>query len=103
MKARVSVELLTLNVQHAKAFQVKDRRSWLRSEARKIARRLKPAEGGRAPRGSGPELAARTIRYETSDRVRAIPCGGIGAMHQLARKVGLVDALDTRLPILKRL
>lgn len=81
---------------------MKDRRSWSRSEAEKIARRLKPAEGGRDPRGAGPEFAARTIRYETSDRVRAIPCGGIGAIHQLAWKVGLVDALDTRLPILKR-
>lgn len=97
----MSVELLTLNAQHPKAFQVKDRRSWLRSEARKIARRLKPAEGGRAPRGAGPEFGARTIRYETPDRVRAIPCGGIGAIHQLAWKVGLVDALN-RLPILAR-
>ncbi|WP_437994682.1 IS1380 family transposase [Sorangium sp. So ce145] len=81
---------------------MKDRRSWVRSEARKIARRLKPAQGGRDPRGTGPELAARTIRYEASDRVHAIPCGGIGALHQLACKVGLVTALDTRLPILKR-
>jgi hypothetical protein len=98
----VSVELLTLNEDNPGAFQVKDRRSWLRSEAGKIGRRLKPAEGGRDPRGAGPEFAARTIRYETSDRVRSIPCGGIGAIHQLARKVGLVAALDTRLPILKR-
>lgn len=79
-----------------------DRRNWERREARTIARRLKPAEGGRDPHGTGPEFAARTIRYETSDRVRAIPCGGIGAIHQLAWKVGLVTALDTRLPILKR-
>jgi hypothetical protein len=42
------------------------------------------------------------MRYEVSDRVRAIPCGGIGAIHRLAWRVGLVDALDTRLPILKR-
>lgn len=81
---------------------MKDRRNWERSEARKIARRLKPAEGGCEPRGPGPEFAARTIRYETSDRVRAIPCGGLGAIHQLAWKVGLVTALDTRVPILKR-
>jgi HPt (histidine-containing phosphotransfer) domain-containing protein len=94
--------LLTLNEEHPEAFQVKDRRSWVRSEARKIARRLKPAEGGRDARGTGPEFAAQTIRYETSDRARAIPCGGIGAIHQLARKVGLVTALHTRVPILKR-
>ena len=79
-----------------------DRRSWFRREARKIGRRLKAAEGGRAPRGSGPELGSRTTRYEVAERVRAIPCGGIGAMHRLAQKVGLVDALHTRLPILKR-
>jgi len=42
------------------------------------------------------------MRYETSDRVRAIPCGGIGAIHQLAWRVGLVTAIDRRLPILKR-
>jgi hypothetical protein len=81
---------------------VNDQRSWLRSEARKIARRLKPVEGGREPLGSGPEFAARTMRYEVADRVRAIPCGGIGAMHRLAHEVGLVDALHSRLPILKR-
>ena len=94
--------MLRQDIEHPEAFQVKDRRKWERREARKIARRLKPAEGGCDPRGPGPELAACTIRYETSDRVRAIPCGGIGAIHQLACKVGLVTALDTRLPILKR-
>jgi hypothetical protein len=98
----VFVELRDLTNKPPGAFQVKDRRSWSRSEAEKIARRLKPAEGGRNPRETGPEFAARTIRYETSDRVRAIACGGIGAIHQLARKVGLVKALDTRVPILKR-
>jgi len=77
-------------------------RGWLRSEQGRIKRRLAEAEGGRDPRGAGPELSASTIRYEVSDRVSAIACGGIGAMHVLARKVGLVDALDTQLPILKR-
>ena len=94
--------MLKLDMQHPEAFQVKDRRSWVRSEAKKIARRLKPAEGGRDPRGSGPEFAARTLRYEVSDRMHAIPCGGIGAIHQLAQKVGLVTALHTKLPLLKR-
>lgn len=99
----MSVDYLTIDEEHPEAFQVKDpERSWTRREAEKIARRLKPAEGGRDPRGTGPEFGARTIRYEVSTRVRAIPYGGIGAIHQLARRVGLVDALDTRLPILKR-
>lgn len=74
----------------------------LRSEQCRIKSRLAEAEGGREPRGSGPELGARTIHYQLGSRSSAITCGGIGAMHMLARKVGLVAALDTRLPILKR-
>lgn len=96
------VELLRLDVDHPEAFQVKDRRHWCRKEARKIARRLEGARGGCDPSLTGPEFAARTIRYETSDRVHAIPCGGIGVIQQLAHEVGLVKALDTKLPILKR-
>ena len=87
--------------QPPKAFMNKHRQAWLRSKAKKIARRLKPAIGGRAARTRGIELGAQTIRYETADRVEAIPCGGIGAVHMLAHKVGLVRELDTRLPILK--
>jgi len=56
---------------------------------------------GRAPRLRGIELAAETIRYEVADRIEAISCGGIGAVHQLAHRSGLVRALDTRLPIFK--
>lgn len=77
-------------------------RRQLRSEQDRIKRRLAKAEGGRAPRDEGPELGASRIKYEVSDRTRAIGCGGIGAMHMLAHEVGLVDALDTGLPILKR-
>ncbi len=72
------------------------------AEARKIADRLATAEGGQEPRGDGPEFAANTIHYEIAERTQAISCGGIGAVHQLASKVGLIKALDTRLPILKR-
>ena len=34
--------------------------------------------------------------------MQAIGCGGIGVIHKLAHSVGLVDALDRGLPILKR-
>jgi len=50
----------------------------------------------------GPEFAASTIHYELSERSHAISCGGIGAVHLLASKVGLIKALDTRLSILQR-
>ncbi|MBK6515597.1 MAG: transposase [Polyangiaceae bacterium] len=58
--------------------------------------------GGRAPRGAGPEFAPGAARYDVSDRVQAIPYGGLGAVHQLAREVGLVRQLDARLPILMK-
>jgi hypothetical protein len=77
-------------------------RRWLRSRQSRIASRLANAEGGFAPRGAGPELSASGIRYEVSARNEAIACGGIGVMHMLAQRVGLVSALDTRLQILKR-
>lgn len=76
--------------------------AWSRSEDRKIASRLENAEGGQEPRGEAPEFSDQPIRYEASRRIGAIPYGGIGVVHQLALKVGLVDALNTRLPILKR-
>ena len=47
-------------------------------------------------------LAARNIHYEVAERARAIPCGGIGAFHLLARQTGLVKAIDRSLPLLKR-
>lgn len=68
----------------------------------KITTRLEAAEGGQAPLGDGPEFSAGKIHYEMAERNHAITCGGIGAIHQLANKVGLVEALNTRLRILQR-
>jgi len=46
-------------------------------------------------------FAAANIRVELANKVRAIGVGGIGLVHQLAREVGLVDAIDRRLHLLK--
>jgi hypothetical protein len=48
-----------------------------------------------------PLLAASNIQYELSARDRGIACGGIGAVHLLARRIGLIDALDRQLHLLK--
>jgi hypothetical protein len=48
-----------------------------------------------------PMFTASNIRYELADRTRAVSAGGIGALHLLARRLGLIDALDERLQILK--
>jgi hypothetical protein len=77
-------------------------RRQLASRKSEIERRLEPAQGGLEPLGEGPEFAARRIEYEIADRMRAITTGGIGAMLMLASKVGLVDAIDERLEILRR-
>jgi hypothetical protein len=46
-------------------------------------------------------FAAGNIHYDLADRTRAIAHGGIGSVHLLARKVGLVDAIDRELHLLK--
>jgi hypothetical protein len=48
-----------------------------------------------------PMFSARNIHYELAERVRGLGPGGIGALHHLARRVGLIDALDRRLHLLK--
>jgi hypothetical protein len=39
-------------------------------------------------------LTAGNVHYELADRIRAIAHGGIGSIHLLARKVGLIEASD---------
>jgi Transposase DDE domain group 1 len=46
-------------------------------------------------------LTATNIHYEVAGRVRGISHGGIGAFHTLARQLGLIEALDRRLHVLK--
>jgi hypothetical protein len=46
-------------------------------------------------------FTASNIHYEIADRVRGLNSGGIGAIHALARQVGLIDAIDKRLHLLK--
>lgn len=47
-------------------------------------------------------MAASNIHYEITDRTRAIAPGGIGAIHLMARKIGLVHDIDENLHLLKR-
>jgi len=48
-----------------------------------------------------PMMSATNVVYEVSDRVDATAWGGVAAMHQLARTVGLIKALDERVHVLK--
>ena len=66
---------------------------------RRILRRIENKPGVERPE---PMMAASNIHYELTDRTRAIAPGGIGAIHLLARKVGLIQDLDRDLHLLKR-
>jgi hypothetical protein len=47
-------------------------------------------------------LAAANIHYELAHRTRAIAAGGIGAIHLLAQRTGLVRDIDEHVHVLKR-
>jgi hypothetical protein len=46
-------------------------------------------------------FSAGNIRYEMGERDRGLSHGGIGAVHLLARRVGLIDAIDRNVHLLK--
>jgi Transposase DDE domain group 1 len=70
----------------------------LRKRKERIERRLAPMNWEDQPR---PMLKASNIHYEMAPRVQAVNCGGIGAMHLLVHRLGLVEDLDRSLPLLK--
>ena len=68
----------------------------LAARRQRIRRRLERSGGG-----TRPLFAARNIRYEIGERQSGIGFGGIGTIHLLARQLGLIDAIDDRLHLLK--
>ena len=71
----------------------------LAARRRRITRRIENQPG---VEGHQPMMTASDIHYELSDRTGAISPGGLGAIHLLARKVGLIDDIDRDLHLLKR-
>jgi hypothetical protein len=74
-------------------------RRQLAARKRRIARRIENQPG---VEGHQPMMAASNIHYEIADRTRAIAPGGIGAIHLLARQIGLIEDIDRDLHLLKR-
>lgn len=70
----------------------------LRNRKNRIARRLAPKQWEDQPR---PMLKASNIHYEMSGRVNAVSCGGIGAMHLMVQRLGLIEAINQNLKLLK--
>jgi hypothetical protein len=65
---------------------------------RRIARRLDKQDNRGCDR---PIMTASNIHYEIADRTRATATGGIGAMHLLVQKLGLDEAINRSLGLLK--
>ncbi|MGH9601657.1 MAG: IS1380 family transposase [Terriglobales bacterium] len=49
-----------------------------------------------------PMLAGTNVRYEMAARVQAIPCGGIGLMHELVRTLKLAASIDEHVHVFKK-
>ncbi len=71
----------------------------LRRRKQRIERRLRP-RAWEPPQD--PMFRAGNIQYEMAERTRGFAYGGVGAMHLLAQRTGLISALDQELHLLKR-
>jgi hypothetical protein len=70
----------------------------LRNRKRRIEYRLRHRDW---PSQDKPMFRARNIQYELAEKARGLGSGGIGLMHLLARRAGLIEAIDRRLHLLK--
>jgi hypothetical protein len=89
-----------INATKNSAFRVKRKYpKILRDRKRRIEQRLRPrawSEQGQ------PMFSGRNICYEMADKPQAISCGGIGVIHLLAQKIGLVEAINQKVEVLER-
>jgi hypothetical protein len=73
-------------------------RCWFHARKNTIRRRLDKTKDTATAR---PVFSGRPIDYEVSHRHQAIAHGGIGAIHVLAHRLGLPQAIDQHLHLLK--
>src|SRR3990170_453320 len=64
----------------------------------KTERRLKRKQWEEQER---PMFRGRNIHYEVAEKNQAINCGGIGAIHQMALRCGLVEEINEKVKLLK--
>ncbi len=78
--------------------KVKVRRR-LRNCKRRIQHRLRKKQWAQQSRRM---FRDGNIHYEIGDKAQGLHCGGLGAVHLLVRQLGLADAIDRDLHLLKR-
>lgn len=77
---------------------VRDSRRIIEKRRQKLERRLRRTQWEDQQQ---PMLKGTNIHYEMSEKVKAISCGGIGAIHKMVQWSGLVKEIDARLNLLK--
>ncbi len=81
-------------------FRVKKQNSKnLRNRKKRISSRLAPRNWRNQ---ETPFFRTRSTAYEMAGRARTVIAGGIGAIHSLVQKIGLVTNLNQSVPLLKR-
>jgi hypothetical protein len=71
----------------------------LRNCKRRIQHRLRPKTW---PAQQQPMFHAGNIYYDLADKTHGLACGGIGAFHLLADRLGVPDAINRELHLLQR-
>ena len=64
----------------------------------RIERRLRPRNWRDQ---AEPMLRGGNVHYEMAGRTEAVGCGGLGVMHTLVQRLGLVKEIDAHLKLLK--
>lgn len=70
----------------------------LRNRKNRIQRRLAPKNWEAQAQ---PMLRGGNLHYEMAERAGAVGCGGLGVIHTLAQRLGLVQQIDEHLHLLK--
>lgn len=77
---------------------LRDSRRIIEKRRKKLQRRLRRIQWEDQHQ---PMLNGSNIHYEMSEKVNAISCGGIGAIHKMVQWSGLVKGINTQLKLLK--
>jgi len=72
-------------------------RRQLKARKRRIENRLDKTQFGE----ECPVISASNIHYEIADKTQAIAAGGIGMIQQLVKRIGLDEAINNRVRLLK--
>src|SRR6266480_1727619 len=89
----------TTSTTNKRSFRVnRSYRKVLGNRKQRIQHRLQPKNWEDQAR---PMFKASNIQYEMAPRVQGLNCGGLGAMHLMVQRLGLVEDLDRSLELLK--